>query len=153
MEESMMDYRQRYESWLSDEAISPEYKAELRTLTDEKEIEDRFYKDLEFGTAGLRGVLGAGTNRMNDYTVGKATLGLARYLTDRFLSAKIVIAYDSRIKSLEFAKLSAQILAGQGHRVYLFDSLPLLSFAVRYLNADSGIVITASHNPKRIQRL
>lgn len=147
----MMDYRQRYESWLTDPAISPEYREELRILTDEKEIEDRFYRELEFGTAGLRGVLGAGINRMNEHTVGKATLGLARYLTAKFGRAKVVIAYDSRIKSLEFAKISAQILAGQGHQAYLFDRLqpvPLLSFAVRQLKADSGIVITASHNPK-----
>lgn len=148
----MTDYRQTYEAWLTDEAISPDERAELRNLTDETEIEDRFYKELEFGTAGLRGVLGAGTNRMNDHTVGKATLGLARYLTEQFKTAKVVIAYDSRIKSLEFAKLSAQILAGCGHQVFLFDSLrpvPLLSYAVRYLKADSGIVITASHNPKQ----
>ncbi|MFZ2257855.1 MAG: phospho-sugar mutase [Clostridiaceae bacterium] len=148
----MTDYRQTYEAWLTDDAISPQERAELRNLTDETEIEDRFYKELEFGTAGLRGVLGAGTNRMNDHTVGKATLGLARYLTEQFRSAKVVIAYDSRIKSLEFAQLSAQILAECGHQVFLFDSLrpvPLLSYAVRYLKADSGIVITASHNPKQ----
>lgn len=148
----MTDYRQTYEAWLTDDAISPQERAELRNLTDETEIEDRFYKELEFGTAGLRGVLGAGTNRMNDHTVGKATLGLARYLTEQFRSAKVVIAYDSRIKSLEFAQLSAQILAECGHQIFLFDSLrpvPLLSYAVRYLKADSGIVITASHNPKQ----
>lgn len=148
----MTDYRQTYEAWLTDDAISPQERAELRNLTDETEIEDRFYKELEFGTAGLRGVLGAGTNRMNDHTVGKATLGLARYLTEQFRSAKVVIAYDSRIKSLEFAQLSAQILAECGHQVFLFDSLrpvPLLSYAVRYLKVDSGIVITASHNPKQ----
>lgn len=148
----MTDYRQTYEAWLTDDAISPQERAELRNLTDETEIEDRFYKELEFGTAGLRGVLGAGTNRMNDHTVGKATLGLARYLTEQFRSAKVVIAYDSRIKSLEFAQLSSQILAECGHQVFLFDSLrpvPLLSYAVRYLKADSGIVITASHNPKQ----
>ncbi len=146
-----MDYRQKYESWLTDEAISPEYREELKNLTDEKEIEDRFYQDLEFGTAGLRGVLGAGTNRMNEHTVGKAALGLGRYLTANYGSAVIVIAYDSRIKSLEFARITAQILAEEGHKVMLFDALrpvPLLSFAVRHLKANSGIVITASHNPK-----
>lgn len=145
-----MDYRTIYEAWLSDPAIRPEYREELEKLTDAKEIEDRFYRELEFGTAGLRGVRGAGTNRMNEHTVGKATLGLARYLKGQYGQARVVIAYDSRIKSLDFARISAQILAGEGHKVYLFDSLrpvPLLSFAVRYLKADSGIVITASHNP------
>lgn len=145
-----MEYRKKYESWLSDEAIGSEYREELSTLTDEKEIEDRFYRELEFGTAGLRGVRGAGTNRINEHTVGKATLGLARYLTRQNGQARIVIGYDSRIKSTEFARISAQILAHQGHKVYLFDSLrpvPLLSFAIRYLGCDSGIVITASHNP------
>lgn len=145
-----MNVKERYEAWLDDEAILPEYRQELNELTDEKDIEDRFYRDLEFGTAGLRGVLGAGTNRMNEHTVGKATLGLARYLKDRHGSARIAIAYDSRIKSPEFAKISALILAQAGHEAYLFESLrpvPLLSFAVRHLQADAGIVITASHNP------
>lgn len=145
-----MDYRIRFEEWLSDEAIREEYREELRGLTDEKEIEDRFYRELEFGTAGLRGVRGAGTNRINEHTVGKATLGLARYLTANFGRASVVIAFDSRIKSPEFAEISAQILAREGHQVYLFDSLrpvPLLSFAIRHLKTDSGIVITASHNP------
>ncbi len=145
-----MDHRQRYETWLSDDQILPEYREELKGLTSEKEIEDRFYKDLEFGTAGLRGILGAGTNRMNEHTVGKASLGLARYLKTHFGSARIVIAYDSRIKSPEFAEMTARIMAEEGHTAFLFDSLrpvPLLSFAVRHLKADSGIVITASHNP------
>lgn len=145
-----MDHRQRYEAWLNDEAILPEYREELKGLTSGKEIEDRFYKELEFGTAGLRGILGAGTNRINEHTVGKATLGLARYLKEHFGRAKVVIAYDSRIKSTEFARIAAQIMAYEGHTAYLFDSLrpvPLLSFAVRHLEADSGIVITASHNP------
>ncbi len=145
-----MDYRKTYESWLKDEAINLEYREELRTITDEKEIEDRFYRELAFGTAGLRGVRGAGTNRINEHTVGKATLGLARYLTAQFGEAKVVIAFDSRIKSPEFARIAAQILAKEGHKVFLFDSLrpvPLLSFAIRHLGTDSGIVITASHNP------
>lgn len=145
-----MTYKERYESWLNDTKILPEYKEELLSINDEKEIEDRFYRDLEFGTAGLRGVRGAGTNRMNEHTVGKAAEGLARYLKKKVGVAKIVIAYDSRIKSPEFALYSAKILAYHGHVAYLYDSLrpvPLLSFAVRYLNADSGIVITASHNP------
>lgn len=145
-----MDYRKTYEEWLNDESINLEYREELKNLTDEKEIEDRFYQELAFGTAGLRGIRGAGTNRINEHTVGKATLGLAHYLKERYGSAKIAIAYDSRIKSPEFARIAAQILAQEGHKVYLFDSLrpvPLLSFAIRYLGTDSGIVITASHNP------
>ena len=145
-----MEYKARYNSWLNDPSILAEYREELRTLTDEKEIEDRFYRDLEFGTAGLRGVRGAGTNRMNEHTVGKAAEGLGRYLKKTVGVAKIVIAYDSRIKSPEFAQYTAEILAHHGHIVYLYDALrpvPLLSFAVRYLKADSGVVITASHNP------
>ena len=145
-----MDYRKKYEEWLNDDAIHLEYREELKKLTDEKEIEDRFYQELEFGTAGLRGIRGAGTNRINEHTVGKATLGLARYLKKEYGSAKVAIAYDSRIKSPEFGRIAAQILAKEGHKVYLFDSLrpvPLLSFAIRYLGTDSGIVITASHNP------
>lgn len=146
-----MNYKDVYQSWLDDVELMKEYKEELTLLKDEKEIEDRFYRELEFGTAGLRGVLGAGTNRMNEYTVGKATEGLSRYLNRTNGNSKIAIAYDSRIKSPEFAKISARILAAGGHRVYLFESLrpvPLLSFTVRELNCDSGIVITASHNPK-----
>ena len=145
-----MDYRKKYEEWLNDDAIHLEYREELKKLTDEKEIEDRFYQELAFGTAGLRGIRGAGTNRINEHTVGKATLGLARYLKKEYGSAKVAIAYDSRIKSPEFGRIAAQILAKEGHKVYLFDSLrpvPLLSFAIRYLGTDSGIVITASHNP------
>ncbi|PKK39321.1 Phosphoglucomutase [Clostridiaceae bacterium JG1575] len=147
-----MDYQEVYRQWLNDEAILPEYRKELKALTDEREIEDRFYQELSFGTAGLRGVLGAGTNRMNEHTVGKATLGYARYLSQNYGRAKVVIAYDCRIKSPEFARLAARILAQEGHTVYLFRELrpvPLLSFAVRHLEADGGIVITASHNPKQ----
>ncbi|HSP46587.1 MAG TPA: phospho-sugar mutase [Clostridiaceae bacterium] len=148
-----MTYRDKYDLWLNDESVLQEFKDELRTITDEKEIEDRFYQDLEFGTAGLRGVLGAGTNRMNVHTVGRATEGLARYLVENFKdSPSCAIAYDSRIKSDEFAKASALILANSGVKVYLFEGLrpvPMLSFAVRYYQADAGIVITASHNPKQ----
>ncbi|MBP1918765.1 phospho-sugar mutase [Youngiibacter multivorans] len=148
-----MTYMEKYESWLKDDSVLPEFKAELKAITDEKEIEDRFYQDLEFGTAGLRGVLGAGTNRMNEHTVGKATEGLARYIAETFPgSPSCAIAYDSRIKSDTFAKTAALILAAHGVKAYLFESLrpvPMLSYAVRYLKADAGIVITASHNPKQ----
>ena len=126
-------------------------KKELLSIVDqEKEIEDRFYRSLSFGTGGLRGILGAGTNRMNVYTVGKATFGLAEYLLETGGSS-IVIAYDSRNKSAEFARLAAEIMSYKGIKAYLFSELtptPVLSFAVRYLKASAGIVITASHNPK-----
>ncbi len=115
------------------------------------EIADRFYRELEFGTGGLRGTLGAGTNRMNIYTVARATFGFAEYLLKKSKTPSVVIAYDSRIMSKEFAKLSAEILSFKGVKAYLFKELmptPVLSFAVRYLKADGGIVITASHNPK-----
>lgn len=145
-----MEYLKRYEEWLNSEKVLPEYREELSKIEDQKEIEDRFYKELEFGTAGLRGVLGAGTNRMNEHTVGKATEGLARFLSNNYKDSSVAIAYDSRIKSDVFAKYSAQILAAHGIKVYIFDSLrpvPVLSFAVRELKTTAGIVITASHNP------
>lgn len=152
-----IDYRTRYEQWLNDSMIDEDTKAELRSIADDpKEIEDRFYRELTFGTGGLRGVIGAGTNRMNRYTVGKATQGLAQYLlkTGSGKEAKetpsVVIAYDSRRCSPEFALEAALVLAGNGIRAYLFKELrptPELSFAVRHLGASSGIVITASHNP------
>jgi phosphoglucomutase len=142
----------RYREWLADEAIDAETKNELQQLAgQEKEIEDRFYRDLEFGTGGLRGVIGAGTNRMNRYTVGKVTQGLANYLLESGIpSLKVAIAYDSRNQSPEFALETALVFAANGIRAYLFDSLrptPELSFAVRELGASAGIVITASHNP------
>ena len=128
-----------------------ELKAELLSIEgNEKEIEDRFYKALTFGTGGLRGIIGAGTNRMNIYTVGKATFGLAEYLLSTG-GTSIVIAYDSRNKSAEFARLAADIMSAKKIKAYLFSELtptPVLSFAVRYLKASAGIVITASHNPK-----
>lgn len=146
-----MSYGEKYQQWLTSEYVSEEFKTELRGITDEKEIEDRFYRELEFGTAGLRGVLGAGTNRMNIHTVGKATEGLARYLVETTENPSCAIAYDSRIKSDEFAKISALILAAHGVKVYLYEELapvPLLSFAVRHYETSAGVVITASHNPK-----
>lgn len=136
--------------WLAN-VKDKELREELLSLIgNERELEDRFYKELSFGTGGLRGVLGVGTSRMNIYTVGRATLGLAEYLTDT-QGKSIVIAYDSRNKSEEFARLAAEIMSSRGIRAYLFHAptpTPVLSFAVRYLGADAGIVITASHNPK-----
>lgn len=138
-----------YEYWLTfDEAT----KNELESITDKAELEDRFYKDLEFGTGGLRGIMGAGANRMNKYTVSKATKGLADYLNGCFDGEKsVAIAFDSRNNSQYFAEVAAGVLCKAGIKVYLFDKLmptPVLSFAVRYHGCTAGIVITASHNPK-----
>ncbi len=138
-----------YEYWLT---FDEETKRELESITDKAELEDRFYKELEFGTGGLRGIMGAGANRMNKYTVSKATKGLADYLNAEFEGEKsVVIAYDSRNNSADFAKTAAGVLCAAGIKVYLFKTLmptPVLSFAVRYHNCTAGIVITASHNPK-----
>ncbi len=145
-----MNYRLEYEKWLSSDCFDDETKRELLELKDEKEIEDRFYKQLSFGTGGLRGVIGAGTNRMNVYTVGKASQGLAEFVKDQNANGSVVIAYDSRRMSPEFALRAALIFCANGLKAYLFESLrptPELSFAVRYLNATAGVVITASHNP------
>lgn len=144
-----MDYKERYNEWL---LFDDDTKQELLKITDEKEIEDRFYKDLAFGTGGMRGIMGAGPNRMNRYTISRATLGLANYLSDFPTPQKsVVIAYDSRNNSEDFAKCAAEVLAVKGITVYLFDKItptPVLSFAVRHLGCIAGIVITASHNPK-----
>lgn len=138
-----------FEYWLT---FDEETKKELEAITDEKEIEDRFYKELEFGTGGLRGIMGAGPNRMNKYTVAKATKGLADYLNASFDGEKsVAIAYDSRNNSAFFADTAASVLAANGIKVYLFNTLmptPVLSFAVRYHSCTAGIVLTASHNPK-----
>ena len=144
-------YKEKYQAWLDSPIISEDIKNELRNIKDEKEIEDRFYKDLEFGTGGLRGVMGAGSNRMNIYTVSKATQGFADYLNQNFDNPSVAIAYDSRNMSDEFAKAGALTLCANGVKVNLFESLrptPVLSFTVRYLNCQGGIVVTASHNPK-----
>ena len=145
-------YREKYNEWINSNTISEEVKTELRAIKDEKEIEDRFYKELEFGTGGLRGVIGAGTNRMNVYTVGKATQGFADFINETYKNEKsVAIAYDSRNMSKEFAKAAALTLCANDIKVYLYESLrptPMLSFAVRHLNCKAGIVITASHNPK-----
>ena len=148
----MSDYKQKYEDWLNDPCISDEDKEELRSIAgDEKEIEDRFYKDLEFGTGGLRGIIGNGTNRINVYTIRKATQGLANYINKKDGASKgVSIAYDSRRFSEKFAREAASVLNGNGIRTYLFSSLtatPELSFAVRQTGSIAGIVITASHNP------
>ena len=146
-----MNYKQSYKMWLESDAIDAATKEELNSIQNEKEIEDRFYKNLEFGTGGLRGKIAAGNNRMNVYTVGKATQGLAKYLVTNFEAPSIAIAYDSRNMSDVFAETAAKVLAANGVKVYLYESLrptPMLSFAVRHLNAEAGIVLTASHNPK-----
>lgn len=149
-----MDYIQEYKRWLGN--ADAETVAELKAIeNDANEIKERFYKNLEFGTAGLRGIIGAGSNRMNSYVVGQATQGLANQLIKTNPDAdeiSVAIAYDSRIKSDEFAKVSAAILAANGIKVYLFEELkpvPELSFTVRYKKTTAGIVITASHNPAK----
>ena len=148
----MDDYNKKYQEWLNNPNFDDETKEELKSIEgNEEEIKDRFYKELEFGTAGLRGIIGAGTNRMNKYTVGKATQGLANYIKARGEEKKgVVIAYDSRHKSDEFSELAALILNANGIKTYRFESLrtvPELSFSVRELNCVAGIMITASHNP------
>lgn len=144
-----MDYREKYNLWLT---FDEDTKNELMSITDEKEIEDRFYKDLAFGTGGLRGIMGAGSNRMNKYTVGKATLGLANYLKSKNSGdLKVALAYDSRNNSAFFAKTAAGIFASCGFKVYLYETLvpvPVLSFTTHYLGCTAGVMITASHNPK-----
>ena len=146
-----MDYKEIYESWLSDPYFDEETKAELRAIADDDhEIRERFFAPLKFGTAGLRGILGAGINRMNVYTVRKATQGLANYILSQHGEEKgVAIAYDSRHFSPEFADEAALCLAANGIRAYVFDALrptPELSFAIRYLGCVSGINVTASHN-------
>ena len=143
---------ERYHQWLADPAIDEATKEDLRKIAaDEKEIKERFYKDLEFGTGGLRGIIGAGSNRLNRYTVGRATQGLANYILKEGTQDKgVAIAYDSRHMSPEFAQIAGLVLAGNGIRAYVYPSLrptPMLSFAVRELGCTAGIVITASHNP------
>jgi phosphoglucomutase len=146
-------YNKNYEVWLNSPYVDDELKKELKEIEKiESEIEDRFYKDLEFGTGGMRGKIGAGTNRMNLVTVAKATQGIANYLIEKYKSEEIsaAIAYDSRNMSKEFAEKAACVFAANNIKVYLFDSLrptPVLSYAVRYYNCKAGVVITASHNP------
>lgn len=149
-----MEWKKKASSWIEFEDLQGELKIQLEELkTNEKELEEAFYKNLEFGTGGMRGEIGVGTNRMNIYTVRKASAGLAAYIEENGVEAKkrgVVIAFDSRHKSPEFAMEAAKTLATKGIQTYVFDELrptPELSFALRYLNAFSGIVITASHNP------
>lgn len=142
-----------YNEWLTRATEDPDLQAELTAVAqDDNEIYERFYKELEFGTAGLRGVIGAGTNRMNVYTVRKATQGLADYLNKKYENPAVAIAYDSRIKSDVFAKAAAENLAANGVRAYIYPQLepvPILSFAVRELKCQAGIMVTASHNPAK----
>jgi len=146
-------YKAEYEKWLNNESIDKELLSELKSM-DEAQIEDSFYTSLAFGTGGMRGIIGAGINRMNIYTLRKANFGFGTYLSKSYTDLKrgVVIAYDNRNKSVEFAKESAKVLAAFGIKSYLFESLrptPELSFAVRHLNAIGGIVVTASHNPPK----
>lgn len=151
-----MDYKEKYEQWLNDEFFDEAIRKELAELCDEKEIEDRFYRDLEFGTGGLRGIMGAGTNRMNKYTIGKATLGLGKYLLDTYgekvcETRGVVVGYDTRNSSADFAKITSDVFSSIGIKVFLHDSArptPQLSFSVKHLNCIAGVVVTASHNPK-----
>lgn len=149
----MNDINALYSLWLKKAVLDPDLKTELESIKgNEDEILDRFYKNLEFGTGGLRGVIGAGTNRLNVYTVSQATQGLANYLNKNFEEPSVAIAYDSRIKSDKFAEAAAGVLAANGIKVYIYPELmptPMLSFAVRRLHCSSGIVITASHNPSK----
>ncbi len=145
--------RDKYNLWVNSAKEDPDLVNELNSIKDnDDEIYERFYRELEFGTGGLRGIIGAGENRMNIYTVRKATQGLADYLNSRFTNAEVAISYDSRIKSNLFAVESAKVLAANGIKVHIFTELnptPVLSFAVRYLNCQAGIMITASHNPSK----
>ena len=148
-----MDINALYNEWLEKATVDPDLKAELESIKgNDDEILDRFYRSLEFGTAGLRGVIGAGTNRMNIYTVGRATQGLADYLNANYDNPSVAIGYDSRIKSDLFSKEAASVLAANGVKVYIYDELeptPCLSYAIRYYHTQSGIIITASHNPAK----
>ena len=145
-----MDYKENYNLWKNYKDLNESLKKELDTLN-EKEIEDAFYQDLTFGTGGLRGIMGVGTNRVNIYTIRKATLGFARYLQKHHLTDGIAISYDNRKDSKTFAEEAAKVLAANNIKSYLFKALrptPMLSFAVRHFKASGGIMITASHNPK-----
>lgn len=151
-----MDYSAMYKQWLTDEFFDEETRRRLAAPVDEKEIEDRFYRDLDFGTGGLRGVMGEGTNRMNKYTVGKATAGLGKYLLGAYgqearHARGVAIGYDTWNSSEYFACIAADVLSGMGIRVYLHahaSPTPQLSFSVKFWNALAGVVVTASHNPK-----
>ena len=151
----MKEYEEKYNEWMNNPIFDEDIKKELESIKgNDKEIEDRFYKDLEFGTAGLRGIIGAGTNRMNKYTVTKATQGLANYIIKQKGQEKgVAIAYDCRIMSKEFSMETALCLNANGIKTYRFEDLrptPELSYAVRELGCIAGIVITASHKSTRV---
>lgn len=156
LKEENMSFKETYESWLNDERLSPEAKAELTSVQDNiEDIEYRFGAELEFGTAGMRGIIGYGTNMMNVYTVRRATQGLAEFIKtkgEEAMKRGVAISYDTRLKSDEFATAAAEVLAANGINAYKFGDVhpvPMLSFAVRELNAFAGIMVTASHNPKQ----
>lgn len=148
-----MKEKELYRLWCENAKTDPDLQTELNSIKDDDEaIKDRFYRDLEFGTGGLRGVIGAGTNRMNIYTVKRATQGFADYLNQEYDSPSVAVSYDSRIKSDVFSKAAAEVLAANGIKVYIYSELmptPCLSFAVRQLNCQGGIMVTASHNPAK----
>ncbi|CDZ74795.1 phosphoglucomutase [Peptoniphilus sp. ING2-D1G] len=148
-----MDYKEKMDNWLRSKVISEKYKDEIRKIDDEEELKDRFYKELEFGTAGLRGIIGAGTNRMNEFVVAKIAQAISNVILkfEKGRENGVVISRDTRYLSEEFTKISAQIFAANGIKTYVFDDVrptPMLSYAVRYLNTISGVMVTASHNPK-----
>lgn len=151
-----MNYKEEYNFWINDTFFDEVTRKELQELVDEKEIEDRFYRNLEFGTGGLRGIMGAGTNRINRYTIGRASTGLGRYLINTYGEKKcaergVAIGYDTRNNSKHFAQITANVLSGLGIKVYFHDSArptPQLSFSVKVCACLAGVVITASHNPK-----
>ena len=147
--------KEKFEIWLEKAVADPDLKPELEAMAgNEAKIEDAFYKDLEFGTAGLRGVIGAGTNRMNVYIVARASQGLSNYVINHFApeERRIAISYDSRIKSDVFAKIAAEVFAANGIKAYIFPQLmpvPCVSYATRHLKCAAGIMVTASHNPSK----
>lgn len=150
-EEMKMDMMKEYKRWVKNATADADVASELKTM-DAARVEDAFYRDLAFGTGGLRGVIGAGTNRMNIYTVAKASQGLADYLKKHFAAPSVAIGYDSRIKSDVFAKVAAGVFAANGVRVHIWPTLmpvPMVSFATRYLGACAGVMVTASHNPSK----
>ena len=148
-----MRVQEEYQRWLGSPVVSEKDKFILRNMS-ESEIDDAFFKDVEFGTAGMRGILGPGTNRLNEFTIKKASVGFALYLLEKYPDAKekgVVVSHDNRHMSREFTLLTAKVLSEHGIKTYIFDSLrptPELSYAVRYMKAVGGVMITASHNPK-----
>ena len=148
-----MNEMELYSLWCENAKADPDLVAELESIKNDSEgINDRFYRDLEFGTGGLRGVIGAGTNRMNIYTVRRATQGFADYLNQEYDNPAVAVSYDSRIKSDVFSKAAAEVLAANGIKVHIYTELmptPCLSFAVRQLKCQGGIMVTASHNPAK----